>query len=272
MRHYITVDMEGVAGISNWKEMEKDEKRVNELMTAEANAVVEGIIAADPKAEEILVCDSHSAGQNIYPEKLNRKATVVRGIPRNNYMMVGIDKRFDFSYYIGYHSAAGIEKAAMDHTFSGASVRGVKVNGIVVGEFELNAGYAGSYGVGPSLVSGDENFCKSVEAAGLGTLTVTTKIAQTRFCSILYHPEVILDELKEKAEKAVKMGPASFKPLVFKKPYVLTVNLTNSVKADMATLVPDVKRISGTVVEYTAANYPDMYNMFEAIVALARTR
>jgi len=67
MRHYISVDMEGISGIACWKEMEHDVKRVNELTTAEVNAVIEGILAGDPGAEEILVCDSHAYGENIYP-------------------------------------------------------------------------------------------------------------------------------------------------------------------------------------------------------------
>lgn len=272
MRHYISVDMEGVAGIASWEEMEKDVKRVNDLITAEVNAVIEGILTADPEAEEILVCDSHAWGDNIYPEKLPEKAEVIRGNPRRNYMMVGIDRRFDFSYYIGYHCAAGTEGSAMDHTFSGASICEVKINNKIVGEFDMNAGYAGSYGVPPVFASGDVLFCKDVDKLKLGTLTVPTKIADTRFCSRLYNPKRILKELKEKAEEAVKKGKKAFKPLVFKIPYTVTVTFPNTIKADMASLIPSVKRIEGRKVQYVADNYSDLYNMFEAIVYLARVK
>lgn len=269
MRHYISVDMEGIAGIANWNEMEKDVKRVNDLMTQEVNAVIEGIIEGDPHVEEILVCDAHGYGDNIYPEKLNKKATLVRGTPRRNYMMVGIDSRFNLSYYIGYHCAAGTISGAMDHTFSGASVRELKINDHVVGEFELNAGYAGSLGVRVALASGDSHFCNNVISLKLGTLTVMTKIADTRFCSILFHPEVLWEELKNKAKESVKLGVSSFKPLLFDSPYTVTVDLTSSIKADMAALIPAVKRVSGTRVQYTVDNYGDLYNMFEAVVCLA---
>ena len=269
MRHYISVDMEGISGIASWNEMEKDVKRVNDLMTQEVNAVIEGIIAGDPSAEEILVCDAHGYGDNIYPEKLNKKATIVRGTPRRNYMMVGIDSRFNLSYYIGYHCAAGTISGAMDHTFSGASIRELKINDQVVGEFELNGGYAGSLGVKIALASGDSHFCNNVASLKLGALTVMTKIADTRFCSTLFHPDMVSEELRTKATEAVKLGVSSFKTLVFNSPYTVTVDLTNSIKADMASLIPVVKRVSGTRVQYTVDNYPDLYNMFEAIVCLA---
>jgi len=271
MKHYISVDMEGISGIANWNEMEKDVPRVNELMTNEVNAVIEGILSVNPHAEKILVCDSHDRGQNILPEKLNKKAILVRGTPRKNYMMVGIEEEFDLSYYIGYHSSAGTIAGAMDHTFSGATIREVRINDKMVGEFELNAGYAGAYGVCPALVSGDEAFCKEVECLNLGTLTVTTKIANTRFCATLFHPEVVHDELKKMAAQVVKLGPSAFKPVLFQTPYTMTVDFANSAKADMACLIPSVKRLTGTKVEFKTETYPDLYNMFEAVTVLAQS-
>jgi D-aminopeptidase len=73
------------------------------------------------------------------------------------------------------------------------------------------------------------------------------------------------------ASKVVRLGKSAFKSVLFESPYTVMVDFANSAKADMACLIPSVRRLTGTKVEYMADKYSDLYNMFEAITVLAQS-
>ena len=71
LKVFISVDMEGVSGVIHWEDVGrsgKDYGLFRKLMTQEANAAVEGALAAG--ATEILVRDSHGSARNILPDML----------------------------------------------------------------------------------------------------------------------------------------------------------------------------------------------------------
>ena len=85
MKVFISVDMEGIAGISSWRETNRsspDYQIVRKLATNEVNAVVRGIKKSKAKIEEILVCDSHALGENILINELDRDVLLTKGYPR----------------------------------------------------------------------------------------------------------------------------------------------------------------------------------------------
>ena len=66
MKVYISVDIEGVAGIAHWDEASKrssDYHEFRDRMTREAVAACEGATAAG--AKELLLKDAHGSGRNI---------------------------------------------------------------------------------------------------------------------------------------------------------------------------------------------------------------
>ena len=77
MRVYVTVDIEGIAGVVHSEEGSKgnpEYERARRLMTGEASAVVQGILDADSRAE-VTVVDVHGPYRNIIPEELHDQAT-----------------------------------------------------------------------------------------------------------------------------------------------------------------------------------------------------
>ena len=90
---YISVDMEGITGVVNWEEVNetgKDYDYFRRMMSKEANAAVEGALAAG--ATGIVVRDAHGSARNILPDLLSEKAKLIRdwsGGPKG--MMEGID-------------------------------------------------------------------------------------------------------------------------------------------------------------------------------------
>ena len=85
MRVLIWVDMEGIAGIETWDQVNGGKPQYEEgrrLMTGEVNAAVRGAKAAG--ADEIMVIDCHGAGgsysfKSLIPERLERGASYVLG-------------------------------------------------------------------------------------------------------------------------------------------------------------------------------------------------
>ncbi|MFH9392217.1 M55 family metallopeptidase [Streptomyces sp. NPDC017413] len=111
MKGLISVDMEGISGIVHSSETNPgryDYQRGRELMTAEANAVIAGVLDAEPTAE-VLVADAHGTFRNLLPERLDRRARLVRGKPRALNMLAGLDEGTDAALFVGYHVRAAIE-------------------------------------------------------------------------------------------------------------------------------------------------------------------
>ena len=74
MRVYISVDMEGLAGINDPHPTDPDDKRYETsagLMVGETNAAIEGALAGG--ATDILVNDSHWNMTNLRPEEVHHR-------------------------------------------------------------------------------------------------------------------------------------------------------------------------------------------------------
>ena len=140
----ISADMEGIAGVVHPVETNPDRydyERGRVLMTAEVNAVIAGVLDAEPPAD-VLVADAHGSFRNLLPEDLDQRARLVRGRPRPLGMRGGLDTDVDAVLFVGYHARAGVGPAVLAHTMSDA-VLGVRLNGREVGEIGLNAALAG---------------------------------------------------------------------------------------------------------------------------------
>ncbi|MEU6935323.1 M55 family metallopeptidase [Streptomyces rubiginosohelvolus] len=130
MKALISVDMEGNSGIVHSSETNPeryDYQRGRELMTAEANAVIAGVLDAEPTAD-VLVADAHGTFRNLLPEQLDRRARLVRGKPRALNMLAGLDEETDAALFVGYHVRAGEGPGVLAHTMNG-EILDVRVTG-----------------------------------------------------------------------------------------------------------------------------------------------
>ncbi|MFJ3751197.1 M55 family metallopeptidase [Streptomyces rubiginosohelvolus] len=130
MKALISVDMEGISGIVHSSETNPeryDYQRGRELMTAEANAVIAGVLDAEPTAD-VLVADAHGTFRNLLPEQLDRRARLVRGKPRALNMLAGLDEETDAALFVGYHVRAGEGPGVLAHTMNG-EILDVRVTG-----------------------------------------------------------------------------------------------------------------------------------------------
>src|SRR6476619_3959154 len=80
MRVYISVDMEGIAGVNHPGPTGSGHARYPaavDLMVGETNAAVEGALAGG--ATDVLVNDSHGAMYNLLPERIHPRARLLQG-------------------------------------------------------------------------------------------------------------------------------------------------------------------------------------------------
>ena len=118
MKVYISVDMEGVAGIATFDQVARGGHgypRAQELMTAETNAAIAG--AFDGGATTVVVNDSHGTMDNLIHEQLDPRARLVFGSPKAQCMAEGLTADCDVALFVGYHAPAGAP-GVLAHTFS----------------------------------------------------------------------------------------------------------------------------------------------------------
>jgi D-amino peptidase len=264
--------MEGIAGIVHSDQVTmggNDYQLARRWMTEEANAAIQGAI--DAGATEIVVNDSHSTMRNLIAGEINPAARLITGSPKTLGMMQGIDETFDAVIFIGYHARAGTADAILDHTYSGASVSALRVNGVEIGESEMNAIIAGHYGVPVVMVSGDRAVCSQVKSS-LGANIVTSQVKEGigRYASKTIVPEESQKMIRANAAAALKRVK-EFKPYKVAAPFVVEIDFLYSYQAENASLIPGIERVSARTVRYTQPNFIDGFRMFRALVTLANS-
>jgi D-amino peptidase len=267
MNLLISVDMEGISGVvtsDHTSSSHKEYERFRKLMTAEANAAIEGALAGG--ADQIVVNDSHSGMANILIEELNPVAELISGSPKPFGMMQGIGPEVDAVFFVGYHAASGTGAAVLEHTWSGQAVE-LHLNGRVVGETGLNAALAGAYDAPVILVTGDRAVTEEALAL-LGEIeTVAVKDGVTRSAARCLHPEVAHKRIRQAAERALRL---TVSPFVMPSPITLQVVFQRAIHADMAALVPGSQRVDGRTVEWAGEDMPTVYKVFRAMGYLSK--
>lgn len=271
MRVYLSVDMEGIAGVVHEDQTNPidprcagEYARFRRVMTGEANAAVEGALAAG--ATRVVVNDSHWDMRNLLAEELHPAAELISGSTKPRSMLEGIDAGFDAACFIGYHAQAGTALAILDHTYTDRIFQ-VRLHGVPVGELGLNAALAGRFGVPVALVSGDQALAAECTALlGSGTRAVIVKHAVARHGARCLAPAEACRLIRDGVEGAVRKPPA---PWTIASPATIEVEFCSTHHADMAELVPGSVRAAGRTVRISAADYADAFRSFRALYNLA---
>ena len=271
MRVYISVDMEGVAGVVHEDQTDPvdprhaaEYNRFRRLMTAEANAAIEGALAAG--AERVLVNDSHWLMMNLLAEELHPAAELLSGGPKARSMVEGIELGFDAALFVGYHARAGAGHAIIDHTYT-SNVHEARLNGRPVGELAINAALAGTFDVPVALVSGDQALAAEArDLLGPAVETVIVKHAVGRFAARSVSPEVACRRIREGTTTALGRTHAPFRLTA---PVRLEVDFAETQMADMAELVPGSVRTAGRTLEFAHQDYREVFRAWRALYNLA---
>lgn len=271
MKVYLSVDMEGIAGIVHEVQTDPtdpaaaaDYAHSCRLMTGEANAAIQG--ALDAGADRVVVNDSHWLMRNLIADELHPAAELISGSPKPLSMMEGVQDGFDAVCFIGYHGQAGTRASVIDHTYTDR-VYQVRVNGRAVGELALNAAVAGCHGVPVAFASGDHTLVDEArDVLGAHVECVAVKHALSRYAARNLSPE--------RARSAIRAGVASAlgRPhpvFAFSTPVTIETDFARSVHADMAALMPGAERTGARTVRYTHNDYLAAFQGWRAMTTLA---
>ena len=271
MKVYISVDMEGIAGISHPGPTDRRDSEYPAavvLMVGEANAAIDGAVRGG--ATEVVVNDSHGGMYNLAALELDPRARLIQG--QKAWSMVagaGPDRGFGVALLVGYHARAGDPLGTIAHTYSGRPVA-TTLNGRPVGESGINAIALGAWGVPVGLVSGDDRVAGETAAWFPWAERVVVKVGLGRNAADAVHPTVAREAIRAGAERAVRRAlSGEMKPLVLDPPYVIEVTYHHAAQADFAAVVPGAERVGDTAVRFASADPLLAYRGFLAGVRLA---
>ncbi|RCG32280.1 aminopeptidase [Sphaerisporangium album] len=269
MRVYVSVDMEGVTGLTDPEEMHaggRGYERGCELMTADANAVVAGVCEAGATA--VVVNDAHGSTKNLRVDLLDPRASLIRGPGKPMRMAQGLTGEFQAACFVGYHARAGVRHGVLNHTWMGREIQNVYLNGEVVGEAALVAGFAGFFGVPVALVTGDEAVCEEARSLLGDVETVAVKKGVDRFAAELLTPSVAQALIREGAARALnRLG--DFRPYVVPLPVTLGVEWNSTAIAAACSLVPGTRQAGPRHTEFTTEDFRDIMGLLGLYASIA---
>lgn len=229
MRVFVAVDMEGATGVAHRDHVVpggRDYERARTWLTGDVSAAVEGAVAAG--ADEVWVSDGHGDMRNLLVDELPEEARVVIGPAQSRnrplVQMTGIDDGdFDAALLVGFHSRAGTPGGLLSHTWVGALVHEIRLQGFPAGESLLDAAIAGHYGTPVVLVTGGDDVCREVHADlgdDLETVAVKRVLGPSACASLT--PKRAQALIREAAERAVR-ARAGRRPWTTTPPVVMEV-------------------------------------------------
>ncbi len=253
LKVFISVDMEGVAGLVAWDETTikgPDYGLFRRLMTEEANAAITGALEAG--ATEIVVRDAHGSARNILPDLLRPEAQLIREWNGPLSMVEGLDKTFDAVVFIGNHARAGTPNAVLKHTMS-LDLADVILNGVRLPEAGWNAAIAGYFEVPVVFVSGDAAISAQAKEI-LGNVETAVVKEGIGKAGKMLHPSKAR-ELIQKGVAAALKSLKAFKPYKPTPPYKLEVVYCDENLAQRSSWVPGVVRTGDRSVAFTSSDF-----------------
>ena len=144
MKLYISGDMEGVAGVCAWEQVDArtphpDFEIYRRYYTREVNSAIEGARAAG--TTDVVVNDAHGPMRNILLEELPDDVRVIFGNRKPFSMVQDADGGFGGAFFLGYHGAAGDADAVLCHTYTPSVIYELHLNDIRCSEATLNAAH-----------------------------------------------------------------------------------------------------------------------------------
>lgn len=148
---FLITDAEGVGGVCRQDQTEPSNREMQQLLTAEINAAVQGFY--DGGAGEVIVWDGHDGSQTLSTLTIHPRAKLVMGALGASMLM---ERKFSAVAIVGQHSKANVRGGIMAHSYSSLGIQTMKLNGKTVGEIDVIAAMAGHFATPVIMVSGDQ--------------------------------------------------------------------------------------------------------------------
>ncbi len=264
MKVFISADIEGIAGITNWEEADPKSSQYRpfqERMTEEVRAACLG--ALEGGATELWVRDAHWFARNLLHERLPREVRLIRGWSRHPYMMVQeLDASFAAVAFVGYHSKGGSGANPLAHTLTASVFQSVRINGQPVAEFHLYAGAAALEGVPAVFLSGDELLCQEAKAYAADIETVATSYGHGS-STVSIHPELACERIREGMRRACARSEPQRRALLRppQGPFAVELTYNKAVDAYKNSFYPGASLQSDLVVRFATPSFLEVLRL-----------
>jgi D-amino peptidase len=266
MKVYVVCDLEGVAGVVDFKKQcMKDGayyQQAIRVATQELNALIDGLI--DGGATEIYAWPEHGdfpggIDFEIIHSECNLIMYAGDGGP------AGFDDSFDAMVLHGFHGMAGAANGVLSHSFDPLP-RNIWFDDKLIGEIAMNIYGFSEHNVPCIMVTGDQAAVDEAKAhipnieeapikwglaekEKLGALTVRQAISLS--------PAKAREKIREAAERAMQRV-SEFKPLKLKKPFTLKVEYIEPKYANDKAKLPGVKRLNEVTITKQCQSLEDV--------------
>jgi D-amino peptidase len=207
MKYAIACDMEGIAGVVGYPKeglgnTSKQFVAASKQAVREINSAVKALY--DSGAEMVYVWDNHNGSLNMDYTELDKRVDIVAGVGAKHRWPGLYDKDIDAVILLGYHPKADTYAGILTHTCSSVTYQYIKLNGVSVGEVEIDAASAARLLGAPLIfIAGDTKLVKQINEDMPWVTTVITKEAIGRNLAVLKHPARVVDEIYDGVKKAV---------------------------------------------------------------------
>jgi D-amino peptidase len=266
MKLYISSDMEGIAGVCAWEQVDARTPHpeyaiYRRYYTLEVAAAIGGARAAG--AGEVLVNDAHGPMRSLLFDELPADVRAIFGNRKPFSMVQDADASFDGAFFVGYHGGAGEANAVLSHTYTPSVVYDVRVNGVRCSEAVFNAALIGHFGIPLLLVTGDRTTVEGVRNLMPWVHGVVVKESIGNFAAASMSPPSAQRAIRRAAQAAVA-AVAQAQPYRFAPPIELDVELVKTEQADLVETIPGFQRTGARRVHFVHEDYPTVFKAFVA--------
>ena len=239
MKFLVMTDIEGVTGVTTFKQAENSQFGRDMLMN-DLNAVLKGIKNAGAEA---IVYDMHTDGRNIDITQIDSPVVMGKPILKDLWRGVG-GENIDGLFLMGLHTMQHTG-SLLQHSYL-REYDAIYLNNILVGEIGMEAALAGEQGVPLKFISGDDMGCLEGKKLIPELVICAVKKSLTEDTALCSAPQITAKLLTKAAEDAVK---ADVPPFKVSSPYEIKIVFSdcNYLKA-MKSLHPEIFANENTVI------------------------
>lgn len=259
MKLYISADMEGIAGLAEYRHASPGStefKWMVDLWVDQINTIIE--TAVDEGVENVLVNEAHSGMNYLNINKLHPSASLITGYVKADNQMHGLDESFLGAVFLG-HARAGTTNAVLNHTYVMRDVVDIRLNGESIGEIGLNGYWALYLGSALIMVVGDDlaaqeakEFDKNIECA-----VVKKGISQFSAMHLPYGD--VKKQLEETIRQAIKKQRIGSKPdITLPDHFIMEIDFSISEIAHLCSFVPGVEKIGPRSIRFKNKDYRNL--------------
>jgi D-amino peptidase len=198
---------------------------------------------------------------NWIPDQLEAGAEYVRGYRWARYVEPLEAGRCDAVGFLGAHSRAGSPDGVLCHTVNADGWHAVRVNGREVGESEILAAIAGTYGVPAICIAGDDAACTELRGAvGQGLVVAPVKWGLGRYAARILAPSDARQLIECAFRTAVANRSAWPAPRVVQPPVRVEVDLASPDRVLPYAAYAGVELTGPRTVEATGGNFWDAWS------------